>query len=298
MSYIQGTHRDQLVLFPEALDAYVAAENPVRVIDAFVDQLDLAELGFRRTQPAATGRPGYDPRSLLTLYIYGYLNKIRSSRRLEQETQRNVEVMWLLGKLTPDFKTIADFRKDNLRAFKPVFRTFTLLCHDLDLLSGELVAIDGSTFKAVNNRDRNVTRAKLERLLAQVDERIATYLHDLDQADQVDVEVAPRSAAEIRQALQQVQERRDYSMTLLRSLDHTGASQISLTDPDSRSMPKSPNVDVGYNVEIAVDSKHTLSVAQDVTNDVTDYNQWYPLAAEAKQALGVEHLEVVADKGF
>jgi hypothetical protein len=206
--------------------------------------------------------------------------------------------MWLLGKLTPDFKTIADFRKDNLGAFKPVFRCFTLLCRDLDLFGNELIAIDGSKFKAVNNRDRNFTRATRERLVAQVDERSTTYLDDLDQADRVDGEAAPRSAAEIQQALKQVQERRDYYPALLQRLERSGDSQISLTDPDSRAMPKSPKVDVGYNVEIAVDSKHKRIVAQDGTNDVTDYNQLYPLAAEAKQALGVEQLEVVADKGF
>lgn len=297
--YVPGVRREQVVLFPEALDEYITPENPVRFIDAFVQQLDMTDLGFSHAQPTGTGRPAYDPRDLLKLYIYGYLNRIRSSRRLEQEAGRNVEVMWLLGKLTPDFKTIANFRKDNLAAFKAVFRQFTLLCQQLDLFGAELIAVDGSKFKAVNSRDRNFTKAKLQRRLQEIDAKINAYLHSLEQADTAEAEVSPApAAAELQAKIQALQTRQGRYAQLLATLEQSGETQISLTDPDSRSMPKSPKVDVAYNVQVAVDSKHKLIVEQDVTNAVTDQNQLSPMALAAQEILDVAQLELVADRGY
>jgi transposase len=298
--YVPGVSREQVVLFPEALDEYIAPENPARFIDAFVQQLDMDDLGFSHAQPMGVGRPAYDPRDLLKLYVYGYLNRIRSSRRLEQEAGRNLELMWLLRKLTPDFKTIADFRKHNLAAFKQVFRQFTLLCQQLDLFGAELVAIDGSKFKAVNSRDRNFTKAKLQRRLQEIDAKINGYLQSLEQADATEAEMIPSqpAAADLQAKIQALQTRQGRYAQLLEALERSGESQISLTDPDSRSMPKSPKVDVAYNVQVAVDSKHKLIVEQDVTNAVTDQNQLSPLALAAQEALGVDSLDVVADRGY
>ena len=186
MGYIYGANRHEVILFPERLDDYIAEDNPVRFIDAFVDELDLAACGFHRAVPAVTGRPGYAPGDLLKLYLYGYLYRLRSSRRLEQETHRNVEVMWLLKKLRPDHKTIADFRKNNLKPIRQVCRTFTLLCKKLDLFGAELVAIDGSKFRAVNAKERNFTQDKLTKLIAQIDERVEAYLKELDRSDDQD----------------------------------------------------------------------------------------------------------------
>src|SRR3954452_8872575 len=183
MTHIAGHDRSQTLLLPESLDEYVGPENPVRFIEAFVDGLDLTAAGFARVTPAVTGRPGYAPTDLLKLYIYGYLNRVRSSRRLEAETHRNIEVIWLLRHLKPDFKTIADFRHDNRHAFRQVFRAFVLLCRELDLFGRELIAVDGTRIKAVNNKDRNFTRASLTRFMAQADARLADYLGRLDQSD-------------------------------------------------------------------------------------------------------------------
>jgi transposase len=198
MSYIRGADRSEVLLFPEALDDYIADDNSACFIDAFVSSLNLTELGFARTTPAATGRPAYDPADLLKLYVYGYLNRVRSSRMLERETQRNVELMWLLSKLTPDFKTIADFRKDNLAAIKLVCRKFTLLCKKLELFGGELVAIDGSKFRAVNSRKRNFNPTKLARIIKSIDERIAAHLKEMEQQDAAESIVAKLSVEELR----------------------------------------------------------------------------------------------------
>jgi transposase len=196
--FIEGEDRTQVTLLPECLDDYVEAENPVRVIEVFVDGLDLGVLGFAGVDPAATGRPAYHPAVLLKIYIYGYLNRIQSSRRLEREAQRNVELMWLTGRLTPDFKTIANFRKDNGRAIRNVCRQFVVLCQRLDLFSQAIVAIDGSKFKAVNNRDRNFTRAKMQRRMAQIEENIARYLTDMDTADRAEPEIAAIKTTRLR----------------------------------------------------------------------------------------------------
>jgi transposase len=298
MGYIEGVARAQSVLFPEAIDDYVAEDNPVRFIDAFVDELDLGELGFHRSEPAATGRPGYDPSVMLKLYIYGYLNRIRSSRRLEQEAQRNVELMWLLQRLTPDFKTIADFRKDNHKAFKPLFRKFTLLCRELGLFGGELIAVDGSKFKAVNNIGRNFTRKRITQALTEADEKLAAYLRELDDTDRRESGVKKVSKQELAQKIKKLKQRKSDYDSYLKQMDASNATQVSLTDPDSRSMPKSPRNWVSYNVQTAVDDKHRLIIAQDVTNVVTDVDHLSGMSIEAKEQLGVDRLKVVADRGY
>ena len=298
MSYIEGTSRYQSVLFPESLDEYITQDNPVRFLDAFVDGLRVEELGFGHSVPEVTGRPPYDPRDLLKLYGYGYLNGIRSSRKLERECGRNVEVMWLVRKLRPDFKTIADFRKDNRQAFKGVFRQFTVLCQGLDLFGGELVAIDGSKFKAVNSTDRTFSRAKLEKKLQEIDEKIEGYLQEMDRADQEEGDLPGVSVEGLKDTIEKLTARKGRYEEWLRELERSGESQISLTDPESRLMPKTPRGDVSYNVQVAVDGKHHLMVEQDVTNAVIDSSQLFAMAKRAKDILGTEQLSVVADMGY
>ena len=271
MPFIAGTNREEVLLFPEALDDYITESNPVCFIDAFVTSLDLAELGFTRAVPAATGRPADAPADLLKLYIYGYLNRARWSRLLEREATRNVEVMWLLGKLTPDFKTIADFRKDNLAAIKVVCRQFTLLHKRLDLFGGELIAIDGSKFKAVNNCKRNFSEKRVERAIAALDEQIASYLTALDEQDCEEEHARARkrpSAAELREKIAALKERKSKYEVISTELKESGEKQISLTDPDARSMVTHLGVaDVCCNVQTAVDSKHKLIIEHEVTNN-------------------------------
>lgn len=298
MGHVQGVDRSQVLLFPEVVDEYLDEANPVRFLDAFVDSLDLTALGFARALPLKTGRPPYHPGDLLKLYLYGYLNKIRSSRKLEQESGRNIELMWLVRKLQPDFKTIADFRKENTKALKEVCRAFTLLCRELNLFGGELVAVDGSKFKAVNSRDRNFTEKKLARLLTQIDEKIAAYLNDLDRQDQGESSPSKLTTEELKKKLERVRSRRDGYQQMQKALDGSDERQISLTDPDSRSMKVRQGTDVCYNVQTAVDAQHKLIVAHEVTNAVTDLAQLSGIAIAAKEALGVEHLEVVADQGY
>jgi transposase len=298
MGHIEGSSRAPQILFPEVLDDYIAEENPARFIDAFVDSLDLDALGFRRTRPAATGRPPDDPGDLLKLYIYGYLNRIRSSRRLERETHRHVELLWLLRKLHPDFKTIADFRKANAAAFKQVFRAFILLCKEWGLFGQELVALDGSKFKAVNNRRRNFTKTKLPKMLEEIDAKTECYMHELDKTDAEEAGVPQLTAEAWPEKIRQLRERKTHYEGLLQEMASTGQSPVSLTDPDSRAMPKRPKVDVGYNTPVAVDAKHHLFVVQDVTNAVTDVDQLSGIAIQAKEALKVEQLTVVADMGY
>ena len=298
MRYIEGHCRSQRLLLPDLLDDYVTDDNPVRFIDAYVESLDLMSLGFTRAQAAFTGRPAYDPRDLLKLYIYGYLNRIRSSRRLERETHRNVELIWLLRKLRPDFKTIADFRKNNTKALQALFREFVLLCKQLDLFGAELLAIDGSKFKAVNNKHKNFTQAKLEKALQDIDEKVEQYLRDLDAADSEESSVHQPTREELQKKIENLQERQKRYRGFVEEITASGETQLSLTDPDSRSMPKSPKVDVGYNVQIAVDSQHKLIVAQEVTNAVTDDDQLSPMALRAKETLGVERVRAVADMGY
>lgn len=300
MGHIQGLARNQMTLFPEALDDYVSADNPVRFLDAFIDTLDLERLGFKHAVPEATGRPPYHPGDLLKLYLYGYLNRIRSSRQLEREGRRNVEVMWLLRRLTPDFKTIADFRKDNRDAIRQVCREFTLFCRELDLFGGELVAIDGSKFKAVNRKDRNFTKRKLEGMLRALDEKITAYLNELDECDQQEQDVHQPTAAELREKITTMQARRAELQDIGQQLADSEETQISLTDPDSRSMflGKGRGTQVGYNVQVSVDAKHKLIVDHEVTNAVTDQDQLSLMATRAKDALQVEEFELLADMGY
>jgi transposase len=301
MGFIHGADRHEAILFPERLDDYIAAENPVRFLDAFVDHLDLTMLGFQRATPATTGRPAYAPADLLKLYMYGYLYRLRSSRRLEQETHRNVELMWLLKKLRPDHKTIADFRKNNLQPLRQVCREFTVLCKQLDLFAGELVAIDGSKFKAVNAKERNFTRDKLTKLLAQIDQRIESYLKDLDGQDTQEDAGTPGGAVadHVQAKIEALQHRKLRYADLQAQLEASGETQLSLTDPESRAMKlgKGHGTEVCYNVQTAVDSKHKLIVANDVTNDTGDRDCLSPMALQAKDILGGP-FDAVADVGY
>lgn len=296
--FIQGESRTQSTLLPELLDDYIAEANPVRVVDVFVDELDLGQLGFEGVDPAATGRPAYHPAVLLKLYIYGYLNRIQSSRRLEKETARNVELMWLTGRLMPDFKTIANFRKDNGKAIRGVCRQFVMLCQQLSLFSEALVAIDGSKFKAVNNRDRNFTSAKLQRRMEEIESSINRYLTALDTADRQEPAVAHVRSERLQDKIAALKAQ----MTALKGievrLNETPDKQISLTDPDARSMKTRGTGVVGYNVQTAVDAKHHLIVAHEVTNVGIDRDQLSSMAKQARTAMGVEEITVIADRGY
>ena len=298
MPHIAGHNRSQALLLPESVDDYVGPENPVRFIDAFVDGLDLAAAGFVRVAPQVTGRPGYAPKDLLKLYVYGYLNRVRSSRRLEAETHRNIEVIWLLRHLKPDFKTIADFRRDNRKAFRPIFRQFVLLCRQLDLFGRELLAVDGTRIKAVNNKDRNFTRASLTKFIEVADAKLDDYLQRLDRSDVSESGTAGSRTKNLAEKIAAIRERRTRCKAMLTELDRTGEEQISLTDPDSRAMAAHTRVAVGYNIQVAVDAKHKLIVEQQVTNQVVDMGQLTRTAAPAKDVLGVETIAVVADKGY
>jgi transposase len=292
--FIEGENRYQSTLFPERLDDYVDEESPVRVIDFFIDGLKISGLGFK-TEPADTGRPGYNARTMLKIYVYGYLNQVHSSRRLEREAQRNVELMWLTGRLAPDFKTIADFRKDNGEAIRLVCREFVMLCRKLNLLTETLVAIDGSKFKAVNNRDRNFTKAKMKRRLAEVEASIERYLDDIDRADET---APPKDTRPIKEKLVALQQEMDRLKKFEVRMRKAPDGQLSLTDPDARSMKSRGSGIVGYNVQTAVDTEHHLIVAHEVTNKGVDRRQLTHMAIKAKAALGVDSLNVVADRGY
>jgi len=299
--FIEGEDRSQSTLFPERLDDYVGEDNPVRIVDVFVDELDLSCLGFLRVEPLATGRPSYHPSILLKLYIYGYLNRVQSSRRLEREAARNVEVMWLTGRLIPDHKTIANFRKDNGPAIRKVCAQFVGLCRQLNLFAEASVAIDGSKFKAVNTRDKNFTRGKVKRRMAQIEESVDRYLHQLDSADRQDPSRARTITVE---RLNRKIETLKVEMQRLKKLEAkmlaTPDLQISLTDPDARSMATSGRGSgmVAYNVQSAVDTKYHLIVAHKVTNSGSDRSQLSGMAKQAKAVLNTDKLEVVADRGY
>ena len=298
MRHIPGIDRCQLLLLPEAVDDYVGPENPVRFIEAFVDSLDLEAAGFRRVRPKETGRPGYDPADLLKLYIYGYLNRVRSSRRLEAETHRNLEAIWLLRRLTPDFKTIADFRRDNREAFRQVFREFVRVCRELDLFGGELIAVDGTRIKAVNSRDRNFTRAKIRKNLERIDERLDHYLQQMNEADAEEAGDGPRSVALLQEKIASMRKSKAVLEEHRETLEESGEVQLSLTDPDARAMHSSTRVGVGYNAQIAVDTKHKLIAEQQVHNKVSDLGLLAETAAAARENLAVEDIDAVADGGY
>jgi transposase len=298
MPRIAGHDRSQTLLLPEAVDDYVGPDNPVRFVDAFVEGLDLTAAGFVSVTAKPTGRPGYAPKDLLKLYIYGYLNRVRSSRRLEAETHRNIELIWLLRHLKPDFKTIADFRSDNRHAFRLVFRQFVLLCRELDLFGRELLAVDGTRIKAVNNKDRNFTRASLTKFIELADAKLEDYLQRLDQSDATERKTGGSRVKNLAEKIAAIGKRRTRCKDMLAELDRTGEDQISLTDPDSRAMAAHTRVAVGYNVQVAVDTKHKLIVEQQVTNQVVDMGLLAQTAEPAKEVLGVETIAVVADKGY
>lgn len=298
MGYKIGTDREQEMLLPETLDGYVSADNPVRFIDAFVAKLDMAKLGFERAVPATEGAPGYDPRDLLKLFLYGYLNKTRSSRRLERETHRNLEVIWLLRQLRPDHKPIAEFRRKNPKALKEVSREFVLLCRDLDLFAAQLVFVDGAKFRAVNSKDRNFTVPKLQILLARIDAHIDEYLAALEAKDAEEEGQPGATDPQLAEKLKAFQERKKEYEGYLKQLQESGESQLSLTDADSRLMKLHGDKKVCFNAQIAVDEKHHLIVADDVTNEVNDLEQLAEMAVAAKEALQVQTLEVATDAGY
>ncbi|HLN08520.1 MAG TPA: IS1182 family transposase [Xanthobacteraceae bacterium] len=299
--FVEGTDRGQSTLFPECLEDWIGEDNAVRAIDVFVDELDLAELGFSGVVPEATGRPGYHPSVLLKLYVYGYVNRVQSSRRLEREAGRNVEAMWLTGRLVPDHKTIADFRKDNGRAIQQVCARFVALCRAMGLFTETSVAIDGSKFKAVNNRDKNFTRAKMERRIAQIEESVARYLEQLDSADRQEPSL-PRATktARLKEKIAKLKEEMQRLHALEARMLAAPDGQISLTDPDARSMATSGRGSgvVGYNVQVAVDTEHHLIITHEVTNVGTDRSQLAHMAKEAKARLDATALDVVADRGY
>ena len=297
--YIDGQDRTQSVLFPERLEDWIDEDNPVRAVDVFVDALDLARLGFERAEPAETGRPAYHPGTLLKIYIYGYLNRVQSSRRLEREGQRNVELIWLTGRLMPDFKTIADFRKDNGEAIRTACREFVLLCRGLGLFEEATVAIDGSKFKAVNNRDKNFTERKLQARMQQLDESVQRYLTELDRADRDPSLVTEARVEHLKDKLARVKEQMGALRQIAQQLNESPDQQISLTDPDARSMATSGRGTgiVGYNVQTAVDTKHHLIVAHEVTNIGHDRTQLADMAERAKALIG-QPITALADRGY
>jgi transposase len=299
--FIEGVDRGQSTLFPGRLDDWIGDDNPVRVIDVFVDELDLGGLGFDRVDPKATGRPSYHPSVLLKLYVYGYLNRVQSSRRLEREAGRNVEVMWLTGRLVPDHKTIADFRKDNGAAIRQVCSRFVAVCRGLGLLADASVAIDGSKFKAVNNRDRNFTQAKMKRRLAQIEESVGRYMDQLDAADRQEPSRAlAATTARLKDKIAKLKQEMARLEKLEARMLGAADKQISLTDADARSMATSGRSSgiVGYNVQAAVDTTHHLIVTHEVTNEGTDRSQLSHMAKQTKTALETDRLDVVADRGY
>lgn len=305
--YIQGIDRKQLVLFPEAIDDYISAENPVRFIDAFVEVLDMKSMNFTRSEPADTGRPPYDPRDLLKLYIYGYLNHIRSSRNLEKECMRNVEVMWIMKRLTPDFKTIADFRKDNVGCIRKVFSEFVRLCDELDLFGKELVSVDGTKFRAVNSKDRHFSAETLNERLKHIEERIERYLNEIDENDSSEENITACNEGgdgsddrvkRLNEKIEKLKEKKSEYEGLLTRMEVEGKTELSLTDADSRMMHNNGKLEVCYNVQTAVDSKNKLIADYDVTNAQTDQNLLTPMVKGAMEMLGVEKINATADKGY
>jgi transposase len=298
--FVEGEDRTQGVLLPEFLDDYVAEDNPVRVIDVFVDELELHALGFAGVVPEATGRPAYHPATLLKVYLYGYLNRVQSSRRLERETQRNIELMWLTGRLMPDFKTIADFRRDNSAAIRSACAQFVVLCRQFNLFTRAMVALDGSRFKAVNNRDKNFTVAKVAKRIEQVEASIARYLTALDRADRQDDDVAEARTVRLTEKIERLRQQMQSLKAMGEQVEASPDKQVSLTDPDARSMATSGKGTgvVGYNVQMAVDAEHHLIVAHEVTNIGSDRSQLTSMGHKAQEATGCDELTVLADRGY
>ena len=298
MRYIAGSDRYQQTMLPEIIDDYVTEENPVRVIDAYIDSLEMAKLGIKAT-PAETGRPSYHPKDMLKLYIYGYFNRLRSSRKLETETKRNIELMWLMNKLSPDHKTIARFRKDNVKALKNIFRDFVKLSQKLGLYGNELEAIDGSKFKAVNSVDNNFNRQKLDDRILRIDEKLDRYFSEMSENDKNESDAPKHTKEEIATAIEELTVKRENYESMRARLDETGETQISTVDTDARRMKlANGGSDVCYNVQIAVDAKHKMIGDYDVTNHCNDKNLLAPMAKSVKETLGVEKIAVSADTGY
>ncbi|MDR2571161.1 MAG: IS1182 family transposase [Oscillospiraceae bacterium] len=299
MKFIIGEEREQSVLFPDYLDDYVDGDSAARVIEAYINSLDLSLLNFKRTEPKNTGRPPYDPKDLLKLYVYGYMNRIRSSRRLETECKRNLELIWLMCKLAPDYKTISDFRKDNCKALKNVFHNFVKLCMHLGLYGKELVAIDGSKFKAVNSKDRNFTKAKLEERLKRIDDKIEEYLKELNKNDKEEALLEKeKTAQEIEKIIKELKARKEVYQGYTKELEKSGQTQKSLTDSDSRLMPSNGKMDVCYNIQTAVDSMHKLIAEFEVTNNANDMNQITPMMQQVQETLETQTIAAAADAGY
>ena len=298
MAFIEGEDRNQLIFFPDSVDDYIGPDSPLRIIDEYVNIIDLKELCFNNAEYAATGRPPYNPKDLLKLYIYGYLNRIRSSRRLEHETHRNLEVIWLLKKLRPDFKTIADFRKNNKVALKKVFRDFVKLCDEWGLFGKELVAIDGSKFRACNSKRNNFSAKKLDKKLEYIEEKINRYLDELDTTDQSEASDHQLSKDELNQKLQELRNRKEKYQGYKLELEKSGNNEISTVDPDARLMSNNNNnVDVSYNVQTTVDAKHMIMDFK-VTQKPNDLGELDNMALRAKKLVGGKDFEVLADKGY
>jgi transposase len=299
MRYIEGWKREQIILFPETVDDYISEENMVRFVDAYVDKLDVKELGYKYSETKETGRKPYDPKDMLKLYIYGYMMKIRSSRALESETHRNVELMWLIKKLQPDFKTIADFRKDNVDSIKLVCREFTLFCRKLGLIGSNLLAIDGSKFKAVNSKDKCYTKKFIKKELKEIDQKINDYLDAIDRSDMKENEFSKIDTQRLKEIIENLSEEKAEIKKLLQEIEEENANQKSMTDSDSRMMKTSNGTyQVGYNTQIAVDDKHHLIVESEVTNEQNDIKCLSQIAEKSKQTLDIDKIKVVCDGGY
>ena len=315
--YVRGIDRTQELLLPKTVDEYIDSENPVRFVDAFVDSLDMDHLGFKHSKPNDVGRPPYSPKDILKLYVHGYLKHMRSSRVLEEACNTNLETIWLMKGLAPDFKTISDFRKDNADTIKKVFKEFVLICRQLDLFGAELVGIDGAKIKAVNSKERNFDEEKLDQKLKHIDEKVSEYMKQLEENADVDVKKTnhlgrsgvdstadPASTTvgttkeKLKQKISELGERKKQYEEILGRLKQSGEEQISLTDPESRLMKNNQKIEVCFNTEVSVDSKFHLVPDYYVTNDETDRNQLSKASIGAKDALEAESLDVAADKGF
>lgn len=299
MNYVEGESREQELLLPERLEDYVGEDNPVRFIEAFVDRLDMGECGFERAESNARGRPSYDPRDLLKLYFYGYMNRTRSSRSLEKACHVNLEAIWLMRRLRPDHKTIAEFRRRNPKAFKGVFRKFVILCRGMGLVGGDLVAIDGTQLKAVNNPRKNLSRARLKRMIAKADERVAEYMKRLDDEDAREKGGRRLDRGRLKAKIASLEIELESMEMLDEAMEEAGVSQISDTDEESRAMSKNPRIAVGYNAQASADEKHGLVVAEELSNDVHDYDHLASMAMQSKENMDApDGLDVVADKGY
>jgi transposase len=297
MAHVIGQSRYQATLYPETLDEVIAPDSAVRVIDGFVDSLDLAGLGFSKVEAEATGRPPYDPRDLLKLYIYGYLNQMRSSRRLEREARRNVEVFWLINRVTPVFKTIADFRKDHPEAIAGVCRAFIKFCREQSVFGGEVLAIDGSKIAAAASRKQVITTKKLAERDAAIERKIAEYLTAMDEADAEETPVEP-AKTDVAAALAALKAQRAELQQQAEQLVQEGLKQKVLGEPEAKLMRTPRGHQVAYNAQIAVDAEHDLIVAFDLTNEGNDLQQLHPMARQGKAAVGADQMSVVADTGY